>query len=57
MILIKYCELSLNETPCLVNQVYSMITNTKLMEYLYQIATGENRVGSKQNRERERAAD
>jgi hypothetical protein len=41
----------LSETPCLVNQVYLMITHTKSSEYLYQMATGENRVGSKQSRE------
>jgi hypothetical protein len=42
----------LNKTPCLVNQVYSIITHTKLSDYLYQMATGENRVGSKQSREK-----
>jgi hypothetical protein len=31
-----------------------MITHTKLSEYLYQMATVENRVGIKQRRERER---
>jgi hypothetical protein len=41
------------ETPCLFNQVYSMILPSKLLEYLFQMATGENEAGSKQ-RERER---
>ncbi len=29
------------------NQIYSMIPPSKLSEYLYEIATDENRVGSK----------
>ncbi len=44
----------LSETPCLVNQVYLMITCTKLSAYLYQTATGKDRVGNKQSGERER---
>ncbi len=44
----------LSETPCLVNQVYLMITHTKLSEYLYQMPTDEDRVGNKQSGERER---
>ncbi len=42
------------------NQVDSMILSIKLAEYLYEITTGENRVGSKQRergRERKRAVD
>jgi hypothetical protein len=34
-----------------------MIMHSKSSEYLYQIETGENRVGSKLSGERERAAD
>jgi hypothetical protein len=41
------------ETPCLFNQAYSMILSSKLLEYLFQMATSENGVGSKW-RERER---
>jgi hypothetical protein len=44
----------LSETAFLVNQVYLMIMHTKLSEYLYQMSTGEDRVGSKQSGERER---
>jgi hypothetical protein len=48
----------LSETPSSFNQVYSMITYTTLSVYLYQIATGENRVGSQWRwRERKRVAD
>ncbi len=43
----------LSKTLCLVNQVYSMITLIKLSEYLNQMATGEDRVGSKRSKERE----
>ncbi len=40
------------------NQVYSMILSIKLSEYLYEIVTGENRVGSKRRRrEREKKSD
>ncbi len=58
----KCCEYIVSdppsETPCQVNQVYSIILYTKSSDYLYQMATGENRLGSKQmERERERAAD
>jgi hypothetical protein len=35
-----------SETPCWFNQVYSIIPYTTLSVYLYQMATGENRVGS-----------
>ncbi len=50
-----YCVQAVSETQCLFNRVYSMILSTKLSEYLYQMATGENRVGCKQRgRERER---
>ncbi len=35
-------------------QVYAKITHTKLSEYLYQMATGKNRVGSEPSGERER---
>ena len=41
---------------CLFNQVYSMIASIKSTEYLFEITTGENRVGSKnrgRGRERE----
>ncbi len=31
-----------------------MIMHTKLSEYLYRMATGEDRVGSNQSRERDR---
>ncbi len=52
-----YCEQSPSETPlCLLAQVYSMRTFTKSSECLNEIATGENRVGSKQ-RERERGRE
>ncbi len=50
---LNYCEQYPSETQCSFNQVYSMIPLTKLLEYLNQTATGENRMGSKQ-RERER---
>ncbi len=40
---------------CSFNQVYSMIPSIKLSEYLFEIATGENSVGSEwRGRERER---
>jgi hypothetical protein len=43
---------------CSFKQVYSMILSIKLSEYLYEIATGENRVGSKwRGREREKESD
>jgi hypothetical protein len=44
----------MSETLCSFNQVYSMRPSTKPLEYLYQMATGENRVGSNEERERER---
>ncbi len=44
---------AVSETQCSFNQVYSMIPSTKSSEYLYQMVTGENRVGSKW-REREK---
>ncbi len=41
--------------PCLLSQVYLMISSIKLSGYLYEIVTGENRVGSERKRsERER---
>ncbi len=40
----------LNETSCLVNQVYSIIIHSKSSEYLYQIPTGVNRMRSKRKR-------
>ncbi len=43
----------LSEAQCSFNQVYLMIPSTKSSEYLHQMASGENRVGSKW-RERER---
>jgi hypothetical protein len=50
--------------PCSFNHVYSMKPSIKLSEYLCEIATGENRVGSKRRgmevgreKERKRAAD
>ncbi len=47
-----------SETPCLLNQVYSLIPITELSEYLYEMATGENEFGSKQKgREREIGMD
>ncbi len=46
-----YCVQAGSETPCFFNQVYSMIPSTKSSNYLYQMATGENRVGSKQREE------
>ncbi len=50
-----YCVQAMSETPCLYNQVYSMIPSTKSTKYLYQMATGENRVGSKRRgRDREK---
>ncbi len=44
----------LSKVLCFVDQVYSMIMHTKSSEYLYQMATGVNRVGSKRSGERER---
>ncbi len=42
----------------LFNQVYSMILSIKLSEYLYEISTDENRVGSKRRmRDREKESD
>jgi hypothetical protein len=53
--IVKYCEQSPSETPCSFNQVFSVILSTKSPEHLYQMATSENRVGSKQRgREREK---
>jgi hypothetical protein len=49
----SYCEQIPSETPCLFNQIYSMIQSTKLSEYLYEMATGENWLESNW-RERER---
>ncbi len=48
-----------NETPCLFNQVYSMIPSTKSMKYLYQMATGKTEwgVNGEAEREKKRAAD
>jgi hypothetical protein len=41
--------------PCLSNQVYSMIPFIKLSEYLFEIPTNEESVGSQwRGRERER---
>jgi hypothetical protein len=56
MLIIKRSIVSypLSETLCSVNQVYTMIAHTKLSEYLYKMATGENKMGSKWSRERER---
>ncbi len=46
---------AVSETPCSFNHVYSMMLYTKLSGYLYQMVTGENRVGSKlTGRERDR---
>jgi len=43
---------------CSFNQVYSMIPPIKLSEYLYEITSDENRVGSKwSGREGERERD
>ncbi len=42
------------------NQVYSMMLYTKLLEYLYQMATGENRKREREqqiSRVRDRALD
>ncbi len=42
------------------NQVYSMMLYTKLLEYLYQMATGENRKREREQqiiRVRDRALD
>jgi hypothetical protein len=36
-----------SETPCWFNQVYSMMSYTESSEYLCEMETGENRVGSK----------
>ncbi len=47
---------ALSETPFSFNQVYSMIMNTKSSEYLYQMATGENRVEKERERERDSSA-
>jgi len=52
-LLAQYCELSPGETLCSFNQDYSMMPLAKLLEYLYQMATGENQMGSKR-RERGR---
>jgi hypothetical protein len=43
---------------CFFNQVYSMILSKMSSEYLWEITTGENRVGSKQRgREREKKSN
>ncbi len=41
--------------PCSLSQVYSMISSIKSFRYLYEIVTGENRVGSEwKRREKEK---
>jgi hypothetical protein len=48
-----YCEQAVSETACSINQTYSMMLLTELLECLFQMPTGQNVMGSKQ-RERER---